>query len=165
MMEREKLFEVDPYGFLPKKKNTATTTTNTNAKANAKANNSNSNSNSNSHNGSDTFQRDNPLLSSADSLPTTSQASYSVPGSRRNSTDGDDDAAITEAFNTKLNLYQQQPQNSLGFLTAPHRSMSIDEAAMKQKLTVGTKAAEAADPHGTQRLLFDNDAGRIAQIW
>lgn len=139
MMEREKLFEVDPYGFLPKKKNTT-------------------------NDGADTLHRDNPLLSSSDSLPSTIQASYSVPGSRRNSTDGDD-AAIAEAFNAKLKLYQQQPQDSLGFLATPHRSMSIDEAAMKQKLAVGTMAAEAADPHGTQRLLFDNDAGRSAQIW
>jgi hypothetical protein len=147
-MERENLFEVDSYGFMSSRNNSTTT--------NSTIGNNSSGNNQNSNNVNEGLHREHPLLSSSDSLPTTSLASYSVPGSRRNSTDAED-AAFVEAFDSKLKLHQQ---DSLGFLASPHRSMSIDEAALKQKLAVGSITAETADPHGTQRLLFDSDTGK-----
>ncbi|KAI8063147.1 hypothetical protein BC940DRAFT_112236 [Gongronella butleri] len=128
-MERDKLFEVDPYGVVAE-------------------------------------QRDHSLLSSSDSLPTTSQASYSLPGSRRNSTDAED-SSLMEAFDVKLKLqppqqqqnqqHQHQQQQQQQEFVAPHRSMSVDETALKHKLHIGSSAANPSDK---QRFLFDHDADR-----
>lgn len=108
-----------------------------------------------------TENRDHSLLSSSDSLPTTSQASYSLPGSRRNSTDAEEASSFVDAFESKLKIHHQ---DTMRFLT-PHRSMSIDETAMKQKLIIGSTTAENTDPHGTQRLLFDHDSGNNNKVY